>query len=161
MATSLHPDEEKLGSILLRDSYPVSIGHVVPQPGRGASGLGRSHGRRGKRQTRVGFIHQRLSSSKHHGLLPDARFVSLGKICQAHQPKCALCHRLQEPTRSDGHAESGLASVSRPMERGDGRVSALHAATLWLFNAGSLPRLGRSFSIVDAFTSTRGSPSGV
>ena len=45
------------------------------------------------------------------------------------------------------------------MARGDGHVSALHAATPWLFNAGSSPRLGRSFSIVDVFTSTRGSRS--
>ena len=86
--------QKKRGSISSRDSHPDSIGHVVPRPDRGASGLGRSHGRRGERQTHVGFIHQRLPSSKHHGLLPDARFVSPRKICQDHQPKCELCHRL-------------------------------------------------------------------
>ena len=48
MATPLHPYEEKWGSISSRDSHLVSIRNVVPRPGKGSPGLGRSHGKRGQ-----------------------------------------------------------------------------------------------------------------
>ena len=42
----------------------------------GCVGLGRSHGRRGKGQTRLGFVHQRFPSSQHDRAVFDARFIS-------------------------------------------------------------------------------------
>ena len=62
--------------------HPVSRGHsrfgtlarLVSQ--RGIVGLGRSDGRRRKRQTRLGSVHQTFSSSKRHGNLLVSRYVS-------------------------------------------------------------------------------------
>ena len=41
----------------------------------GCVGLGRSRGRRGSGQTRVGFVPQRFPSSQHHRAVFDARFI--------------------------------------------------------------------------------------
>ena len=41
----------------------------------GCVGLGRSHGRRGTGQTRVGFVPQKFPSSQHHRAVFDARFI--------------------------------------------------------------------------------------
>ena len=59
---------------------PPSIDPMVRSDARWGIGLGRSHGRRGTRQTCVGFVHQRFPSSQHHRAVFDARFIPPGKF---------------------------------------------------------------------------------
>ena len=53
-------------SVSSRVTGSPSFDPVVWSDARRGFGLGRSHGRRGTRQTRVGFVHQRFPSSQHH-----------------------------------------------------------------------------------------------
>ena len=59
---------------------PRQLTKVVWTDARRSLGLGRSHGRMGTRQTRVGFVRQRFSSSQHHCAVFDARFIPPGKF---------------------------------------------------------------------------------
>ena len=80
-----------------RDSRVERLGQMVSP--RGHLGHGRLDGRRGKRQARLGSLHQTFPSSKHHGLVSVPRHVSGGEICKEHFQKRALHRGLQEPAR--------------------------------------------------------------
>ena len=52
----------------------------TPLSSRKSVGLGRSHGRRGTGQARVGFVHQRFPSSQLYRAVFDPRFIPPGKF---------------------------------------------------------------------------------
>ena len=63
-------------SVSSRVTGPQSFDQMVWSDTRRSVGLGRSDGRRGTGQTRVGFVHERFPSSQHHRAVFDARFIS-------------------------------------------------------------------------------------
>ena len=67
-------------SVSSRVTGPQSFDQMVWPYAWGCVGLGRSHGRRGTGQTRVGFVHQRFPSSQHHRAVFDPRFIPPGKF---------------------------------------------------------------------------------
>ena len=76
MATPVRPyAKEGWDSISSRVTGPQSFDQIVWPYAWGCVGLGRSHGRRGTGQTRVGFVHQRFPSSQHYRAVFDPRFI--------------------------------------------------------------------------------------
>ena len=83
MATHVRPYAKKgWHSISSRVTGPQSFDRMVWPHARGCVGLGRSDGRRGTGQTRVGFVHQRLPLSQHYRAVFDPRFISTWQILQ-------------------------------------------------------------------------------
>ena len=81
MATPVRPYAKKRWhSVSSRVTGPQSFDQVVWSDTRRSVGLGRSDGRRGTGQTRVGFVHERFPSSQHHRAVFDARFIPPGKF---------------------------------------------------------------------------------
>ena len=62
-------------SVSSRVTGPQSFDQMVWSDTRRSVGLGRSDGRRGTGQTRVGFVHERFPLSQHHRAVFDARFI--------------------------------------------------------------------------------------
>ena len=116
MATPVRADaKEGRDSVLSRGPGPQTFDPMVwPNAWRGI-GVGRSDGRRGTGQARVGFVHQRFPSSQHHRLVFDARFIPAGQILQDHQSQRALHCGLQESSGSNGYTDRVTASLSRTM----------------------------------------------
>ena len=106
-------------------------------PERGRVGHGRSDDGGKQRQDRVGHFHQTFPSSQHHGPLPVSGHVSTGQICQEHFSQRPLHRGVQESQGSIGHAQRGLASVSRQVAEGVGRLSQRHVETVWVSGVGS------------------------
>ena len=90
----------KQHGIQFHEGIPNSELLPVWFPKWGIVGLGRSDGRRRKRQTRLGSVHQTFPSSKRHGHLSVSRYVSTWEICQEHFQKRSLHRGFQEPLRS-------------------------------------------------------------
>ena len=81
MATPVRPyAKEGWHLILSWLTGPQSFDQMVWPDTRRSVGLGRSDGRRGTGQTRVGFVHQKFPSSQHHRAVFDARFIPPGKF---------------------------------------------------------------------------------
>ena len=76
MTTPVRPYAKKGWlSVSSRVTGPQSFDQMVWPYAWGCVGLGRSHGRRGTGQTRVGFVRQRFPSSQHHRAVFEARFI--------------------------------------------------------------------------------------
>ena len=86
-------------SVSSRVTGPQSFDQMVWSDTRRSVGLGRSDGRRGTGQTRVGFVHERFLSSQHHRAVFDARFFPPLQILQDDQSQCPL-HRDQTDIRT-------------------------------------------------------------
>ena len=94
--------EKTRGQVSRRHPRFGTVTRVVSQ--RWITGVGRSDGTRGERQTGLGSIHQTFPSSERDGHLLVSRHVSTRQKRQDHLLKCALHRGLQESQRSIGYA---------------------------------------------------------
>ena len=103
MATPVPPYvKEGWHSVSSRVTGPQSFDQMVWSDTRRSVGLGRSDGRRGTGQTRVGFVHERFLSSQHHRAVFDARFIPPWQILQDDQSQCPLHRGVQKPPDQTG-----------------------------------------------------------
>ena len=117
---------------------------MVRSHARGTLGVGRSHGRRRQRQTRVGSLFQALKSSEHQRPLLVLGSIPARQIRQDHFAQRPLHRGVQEPAGSSGHAHLDAASLSQRLVARDEHLSRMNPAPFWLFNAGPASRLRRS-----------------
>ena len=121
-------------------------------------GLGRSHGQRRERQTRVGSLYARITSLKHYGLVLVSRSVSTWEFYQDHFAECALRDRLQG---SDGISCIGPPSLSGSMARRPQTLCRVHAASLGVSHDRSSSCLTRPISVVQSCDTVGRSVGGV
>ena len=94
--------EETRGQVSRRYPRFRIVTRAVSQ--RRITGVGRSDGRRGQRQTGLGSLHETFASSERDGRLLVSRHVSTRQVRQEHLLQCPLHRGLQESPRSIGDA---------------------------------------------------------